>query len=93
MLEDIKNLEVDVVRPEDDADEMNLEQAAAEAPVVKLTNLILMDAIKRGASDIHFENYDRAFGSATAWMVLYEIITRRSSSTGPSSPASRSCPT
>jgi type IV pilus assembly protein PilB len=75
VLEDIKNLEVDVVRTEDEADELNLEQAAAEAPVVKLTNLILMDAIKRGASDIHFENYDRAFRVRYRIDgVLYEIM-------------------
>jgi type IV pilus assembly protein PilB len=61
VLEDIKNLEVDVIKPEEDQDELNLELAAAEAPVVKLTNLILLDAIKRGASDIHFEAYDKAF--------------------------------
>ncbi|MCU0579852.1 MAG: type IV-A pilus assembly ATPase PilB, partial [Desulfobacterota bacterium] len=75
VLEDIKNLEVDVVRPEEDLDEANLELAAAEAPVVKLTNLILMDAIKRGASDIHFENYDRAFRVRYRIDgVLYEIM-------------------
>jgi type IV pilus assembly protein PilB len=61
VLEDIRNLEVDVIKPEEEQDELNLELAAAEAPVVKLTNLILMDAIKRGASDIHFETYDKAF--------------------------------
>ncbi len=61
VLEDIRNLEVDVIKPEEDQDELNLELAAAEAPVVKLTNLILMDAIKRGASDIHFETYDKVF--------------------------------
>jgi type IV pilus assembly protein PilB len=61
VLEDIRNLEVDVIKPEEDQDELNLELAAAEAPVVKLTNLILMDAIKRGASDIHFETYDKSF--------------------------------
>jgi len=30
-----------------------------EAPVVKLVNLILLDAIKRGASDIHIEPYEK----------------------------------
>ncbi len=40
---------------------LNLGNAAKEAPVVKLANLLLIDAIKRGASDIHFEPYDRAF--------------------------------
>src|SRR5687767_16042299 len=29
-----------------------------EAPVVKLLNAILTDAVKRGASDIHFESFE-----------------------------------
>src|SRR5438445_5259961 len=36
-----------------------LERAAEEAPIIKLVNLVLTDAVKRGASDIHFEPYDR----------------------------------
>jgi type IV pilus assembly protein PilB len=42
--------------------EMNLadlERAAEEAPIIKLVNLILTDAVKRGASDIHIEPYER----------------------------------
>src|ERR1700733_9864620 len=38
-----------------------LEKAADEAPVVKLVNLILTDAVKRGASDIHIEPYEKEF--------------------------------
>jgi type IV pilus assembly protein PilB len=34
-----------------------LERAAEEAPIIKLVNLILTDAVKRGASDIHIEPY------------------------------------
>jgi type IV pilus assembly protein PilB len=60
-LEDIKGLEVDFIQPEEEVDEVNLEIAAKEAPVVKLVNLLLLDAIKRGTSDIHFEPYDRSF--------------------------------
>jgi len=36
-----------------------LATASEEAPVVKLVNLILLDAIKRGASDIHIEPYEK----------------------------------
>jgi type IV pilus assembly protein PilB len=36
-----------------------LEKAAEEAPIIKLVNLILTDAVKRGASDIHIEPYER----------------------------------
>jgi type IV pilus assembly protein PilB len=36
-----------------------LEHAAEEAPIIKLVNLILTDAVKRGASDIHVEPYEK----------------------------------
>jgi type IV pilus assembly protein PilB len=42
--------------------EMNLaelERAAEEAPIIKLVNLFLTDAVKRGASDIHIEPYEK----------------------------------
>ncbi|MBV9608176.1 MAG: type IV-A pilus assembly ATPase PilB, partial [Acidobacteria bacterium] len=39
----------------------DLERAAEEAPIVKLVNLILTDAVKRGASDIHIEPYEREY--------------------------------
>ncbi|HEY0178792.1 MAG TPA: type IV-A pilus assembly ATPase PilB, partial [Dokdonella sp.] len=35
--------------------------AAEDAPVVKFVNKVLIDAIKRGASDIHFEPYETAY--------------------------------
>src|SRR5579862_2144712 len=38
-----------------------LEKAADEAPVVKLVNVILGDAVKRGASDIHIVPYEKEF--------------------------------
>jgi type IV pilus assembly protein PilB len=38
-----------------------LEKAAEEAPIIKLVNVILSDAVKRGASDIHLEPYEREF--------------------------------
>jgi type IV pilus assembly protein PilB len=36
-----------------------LERAAEEAPIIKLVNLVLTDAVKRGASDIHVEPYEK----------------------------------
>src|SRR5258705_6607955 len=47
-----------------DAEELelaDLEKAADEAPIVKLVNLVLTDAVKRGASDIHIEPYEKEF--------------------------------
>jgi len=43
---------------------LNLEQiekAAEEAPVIKLVNYFLTDAVRRGASDIHMEPYDKEY--------------------------------
>src|SRR5579885_419102 len=39
----------------------DLEKAAEEAPVIRLVNYILMDAVKRGASDIHLEPYEKDY--------------------------------
>ena len=46
----------------DDDDEINvleLEKASEDAPVVRLVNMILLSAIKKGASDIHVEPYEK----------------------------------
>ena len=48
-----------VEQEEFDDNENTLASASEEAPVVKLVNLILLDAIKRGASDIHIEPYEK----------------------------------
>jgi type IV pilus assembly protein PilB len=38
-----------------------LERASEDAPVVRLVNMILLTAIKKGASDIHIEPYEKKF--------------------------------
>ncbi|TMA32699.1 MAG: type IV-A pilus assembly ATPase PilB [Deltaproteobacteria bacterium] len=51
------------------------DKSAAEAPVVKLVNLILLDAIKKGASDIHVEPYEKDFRVRyRVDGVLYEVM-------------------
>ncbi|MFQ5898519.1 MAG: type IV-A pilus assembly ATPase PilB [Candidatus Methylomirabilia bacterium] len=42
-------------------DILELKESADEAPVVKLVNMILVDGIRRGASDVHFEPYEKVF--------------------------------
>src|ERR1700722_10573928 len=54
------NAEVEVAAQEE-SNVVDLEKAADDAPVVKLVNLILLDAIKKGASDIHVEPYEKDF--------------------------------
>jgi type IV pilus assembly protein PilB len=40
---------------------VDLEKASGEAPVIKLCNVILLNAIKKRASDIHIEPYEKLF--------------------------------
>ena len=60
---DLENVEV--VDGEDESgtkvDVFELKESADEAPVVKLVNMVLVDAIQKGASDIHFETYEKVF--------------------------------
>jgi len=46
---------------EDDLNVLDLEKSAGDAPVIKLVNLILMDAIRKNASDIHCEPFEKNF--------------------------------
>lgn len=51
--------DIEVISSEDAADALNMASASEDAPVVKLVNLVLMEAIKKGASDIHIEPYEK----------------------------------
>jgi len=57
--EDADSLEL--AGEEAEMDLATLEKAAEEAPIIKLCNLILTDAVKRGASDIHIEPYEKDY--------------------------------
>jgi len=63
----------------EDSEDINvteLQQATEDAPVVKLVNLILTDAIKKGASDIHLEPYEKVFRVRYRIDgVLYEVMS------------------
>jgi len=61
LLKDIAGADGDVEVVEEEDDDMSAAALAAavdDAPVVKLINAILTDAVKRGASDIHFESFE-----------------------------------
>src|ERR1700722_6632024 len=68
--------DADVVsQSEETSNIVDLEKAADDAPVVKLVNLILIDAIKKGASDIHVEPYEKDFRVRYRIDgVLYEVM-------------------
>ncbi len=60
-LADTDETDLEVLEEEEDLDLEALEAESEEAPVVRLVNIILTDAIKRGASDIHVEPYEKDF--------------------------------
>jgi type IV pilus assembly protein PilB len=54
--------DVETVRTDDDEIDLSaLAKSSEAAPVVKLSNVLLIDALKRGASDIHIEPYEKEF--------------------------------
>jgi type IV pilus assembly protein PilB len=57
---DLDNLEIDDSLPSDNVEE-TAEEAANDAPIVRFVNKILLDSIKNGASDIHFEPYEKTY--------------------------------
>jgi len=70
---DMEDLEL--VDTEETVDVSSLEKATEDAPVVKLVNLILMDAIRKKASDIHVEPYEKTFRVRYRIDgVLYEVM-------------------
>jgi type IV pilus assembly protein PilB len=66
--------DLEVVR-EEDLDALDQESRVDDAPVVKLANFVLTDAIKRRASDIHIEPYEKEFRVRyRVDGVLYEVM-------------------
>jgi type IV pilus assembly protein PilB len=54
---DLENLDIGPDEQEDEIQKDDVE----DAPVVRFVNKVLLDAIKRGASDVHFEPYEKIF--------------------------------
>ena len=53
--------ELEVVQDNEEIDLAELAKASEDAPVVRLVNVLLVDSLRRGASDIHIEPYERDF--------------------------------
>src|SRR5271155_5684428 len=60
-MSEMNESDIEVQAEEQELGLADLERAADEAPVVKLVNLVLTDAVKRGASDVHIEPYEKEF--------------------------------
>ena len=58
---DTVELDLDTVSEDDEVSLDELQKSSQEAPIIKLVNLILSDSLKKGASDIHIEPYEKDF--------------------------------
>ncbi|MBL4583835.1 MAG: type IV-A pilus assembly ATPase PilB [Pseudomonadales bacterium] len=56
---DLDGLDIGATQEEEDKDDKSEE--VDEAPIVRFINKVLLDAIKMGASDIHFEPYEKIY--------------------------------
>ena len=61
--EELSGAETDfeTVEDEENINAMALMKGSEEAPVVRLVNMVLIDAIRKGASDIHIEPYEKNY--------------------------------
>ncbi|MDR3581035.1 MAG: type IV-A pilus assembly ATPase PilB [Oryzomonas sp.] len=67
--------DVEVIGDAEEVDINSLERATEDAPVVKMVNAILQDAIRKKASDIHIEPYEKMFRVRYRIDgVLYEVM-------------------
>jgi type IV pilus assembly protein PilB len=51
--------DVEVLEDNEEIDLSTLSKMSEDAPVVRLTNVLLVDSLRRGASDIHIEPYEK----------------------------------
>ncbi|WP_151959881.1 type IV-A pilus assembly ATPase PilB [Acinetobacter bereziniae] len=57
-----EDFDVDIIATdENEPAELDEETAEEEAPIVKYVNKLLIDAIRMGASDLHFEPYEKSY--------------------------------
>ncbi len=55
----IDDEDIDFSATDEEINAMELERASADAPVVRLVNMLLLNAIRKRASDVHIEPYER----------------------------------
>ncbi len=71
---DLDNL--DVSSGDDEPGEDITRADVEDAPVVRFVNKVLLDAIKKGASDVHFEPYEKSFRVRTRMDGVLKEIAR-----------------
>jgi type IV pilus assembly protein PilB len=59
--DELENLDLESSSGDEDDSSVDASAGSDDAPIVKFVNKVLVDAIKRGASDIHFEPYETQY--------------------------------
>lgn len=59
--DDLNDFDMDSMTESDATEEEDIGTATDDTPIVRFVNKMLLDAIKTGASDIHFEPYERSY--------------------------------
>ncbi len=70
---DLEGLDIEVA---DKEDPVQANDAADETPIVRFVNKVLLDAIRSGASDIHFEPYEKSFRIRTRTDGILREVSR-----------------
>ena len=70
----LEDLDIEAVTDDNDDNEQGAE--IDETPIVRFVNKILVDAIKAGASDIHFEPYEKSYRVRFRTDGILEEITK-----------------
>jgi type IV pilus assembly protein PilB len=55
------DFDMDSMTESDSAEEEDIGSATDDTPIVRFVNKMLLDAIKTGASDVHFEPYEKSY--------------------------------
>ena len=59
--DELEDLDMEAFDEADSADDDDVANATDDTPIVRFVNKMLLDAIKTGASDIHFEPYEKSY--------------------------------
>ncbi len=90
---DLRGADVEVVAEEEEAFD-DVRALADQAPVIKLVNVMILEALKARASDLHLESTPRGFASGTVSTAFSTTFPGHPAPTRPPrSAASRSWPT
>ena len=82
-LDDVHLDDLDVGAIDDEAADDAAHSEADDAPIVRFINKLLLDAIKKGASDIHFEPYEKSYRVRFRIDGILEEVTKPPSNLAP----------